>query len=380
MIARPSVAAARRVVLKLGTRVITHDDGSLALGRIVGIVETAARLRRAGREVLIVSSGAVGLGRDALGLDGDLLLADRQACAAVGQTRLMQLYSDAFSTLGLTTGQLLLTQSDFDDRLRYLNLRSTLEAVLSHGAVPVINENDAIATDELAYVGDKDRPVFGDNDRLSALVASKLDADLLVLLTDVAGVFDRDPRVFPEAVHLKTVAADAELNLTGSRSGAGTGGMITKLDAARLAAASGCEAIICSGRDPAALTAVLDGRSTGTWFPAAPTSPDARRRWIAYAAAPRGVLHIDDGAVRAVTERGASLLAVGVRRIEGGFEAGDVVEMRGPTGALVARGIVWCGADAARRWVAGDAPDHARNHHALVHRNHMAVRAERSSQ
>ena len=148
MIARPSVAAARRVVLKLGTRVITHDDGSLALGRIVGIVETAARLRRAGREVLIVSSGAVGLGRDALGLDGDLLLADRQACAAVGQTRLMQLYSDAFSTLGLTTGQLLLTQSDFDDRLRYLNLRSTLEAVLSHGAVPVINENDVFPGSE----------------------------------------------------------------------------------------------------------------------------------------------------------------------------------------------------------------------------------------
>ncbi|MCO4772041.1 MAG: glutamate 5-kinase [Deltaproteobacteria bacterium] len=374
---RQRITDARRVVLKLGTRVITHDDGGLALGRLFGLIETAAALRKEGREVLIVSSGAVGLGRESLGLAGELMLADRQACAAVGQTRLMQLYSDGFSRLGLVAGQLLLTQSDFDHRVRYLNLRSTLEAMLAHGAVPIINENDAVATEELAFVGHRDRPVFGDNDQLSALVASKLDADLLVLLTDVAGVYDRDPRRHKDAKLLDTITTDGAAEAGPSASGVGRGGMTTKLSAARTASLSGCDAVICSGRHPDALPDVLAGRPAGTFFPAAESSHDARKRWIAFAAAPRGVLHLDDGAVRAVRDRGASLLAVGVERIDGDFESGDIVEMRDSGGVLIARGMVWCDAGAARRWVAGDPPDHARNHHALVHRNHMAVRDDR---
>lgn len=374
MTARPQVAAARRVVVKLGTRVITHDDGSLALGRLFGVVEAAARLRKAGVEVLVVSSGAVGLGREALGLDGDLLLADRQACAAVGQSRLMQLWSDGFGRYGLVAAQLLLTQSDFDDRVRYLNLRSTLEALLGREAVPIINENDAVATDELAFALDGGRPVFGDNDQLSALVANKLDADLLVLLTDVEGVYDRDPRTHADAVLLHTMEDSEAVAAGPSASGAGRGGMGTKLSAARSAAQAGCHAIIASGRRPGTLEAVLGGEAVGTWFPAEPSSQDARRRWIALAAAPRGVLHLDAGAVRAIRDRGASLLAVGVSRVEGDFDAGDVVELRDPDGDAVGRGMVWCDADAARRWVDGEAPEHARNHHALVHRDLLAVR------
>ena len=374
MSARLAVAAARRVVVKLGTRVVTHDDGTLAMGRLYGVIEEATRLRKAGVEVLVVSSGAVGLGREALGLDGDLRLADRQACAAVGQSRLMQLWSDGFGRYGLVAAQLLLTQADFDDRVRYLNLRSTLEALVGRGAIPIINENDAVATDELAFAMEGGRPVFGDNDQLSALVASKLDADLLVLLTDVEGVYDRDPRAHEDAVLLRTVAAEEEVAAGPSASGAGRGGMGTKLAAARSAAESGCHAIIASGRTAGTLEAALAGETVGTWFPAVESSQDARRRWIALAAAPRGILHLDEGAVRAIRDRGASLLAVGVHRVKGSFDAGDVVELRGPEGASLGRGMVWCDADAARRWVAGEAPEHARNHHALVHRDLLAVR------
>jgi glutamate 5-kinase len=372
---RPEVAAASRVVLKLGTRVLTHDDGSLALARLFAVVEAAARLIRSGREVLLVSSGAVGLGMDALGLKGTTELAERQACAAVGQTRLMQLYSDGFSRLGLQCGQVLLTQSDFDDRLRYLNLRSTLEALLQVSAVPIINENDAVATDELAFAGG---PVFGDNDRLSALVASKLGADLLVLLTDVPGVFDKDPRTHDDAELVRCVGAGAlDAVVGGSISGGGRGGMRSKVEAARIAARAGCQVVIASGRTPGALDQVLDGQDSGTWFQATGGEGlGARRRWIAWATAPKGVLHLDPGAVKALRERGASLLAAGVARIEGQFDDGDVVEFRDPAGELVGRGMVWCDADAARRWCAGERPDRARNHHALVHRNHLALYTE----
>lgn len=374
---RAPVAAARRVVIKLGTRVLTHDDGSLALSRLFAVVEEAARAVRGGREVLLVSSGAVGLGMDALGLAGSTELADRQACAAVGQSRLMQLYSDGFSRLRLTCGQMLLTQSDFDDRLRYLNLRSTLEALLQHSAIPIINENDAVATDELAFAQGSGRVVFGDNDRLSALVASKLDADLLVLLTDVPGVFDRDPRVHDDAALISTVSRALEAEVGGSVSGAGRGGMRSKVEAARIAAGAGCQVVIASGREPGALGRVLAGGSEGTWFEAAAsTGLGARRRWIAFATAPRGTLTLDAGAVRALVERGASLLAAGVQDVQGTFEAGDVVELKSSDGAVVGRGLVWCGADAARLWCAGTPPEGARNHHALVHRNHLALLTE----
>lgn len=374
MTQRAAIASARRVVLKLGTRVLTHDHGGLALARLFGVVELAAGLLAAGREPLIVSSGAVGLGRDALGLVGERLsLADRQACAAVGQSRLMALYDAGFSRLGLVTGQVLLTQGDFDDRERYLNLRSTLMAMLGRGVVPVINENDAVSTEELALLEGSSRQVFGDNDKLAALVAAKLDADLLVLLTDVDGVYDRDPSL-PGASLIREVTDPASLSVSagGSRSGAGRGGMRSKVEAAALAAGTGCEVVIASGRAPGALEAVLDGAPLGTWFHARP-GMGARRRWIAHAAAARGALHLDVGAVTALQRRGASLLAAGVSRVEGDFRRGDVVELYGPDGARIGRGIVHCDAGEARRWSGGQPPAGARNHDALVHRDHLAL-------
>lgn len=372
---RPEVAAARRIVLKLGTRVVTHDGGELALSRLFEVVEVAAALRRAGREVLLVSSGAVGLGRDALGLaETPSELVERQACAAVGQSRLMALYEQGFGRLGLTCAQVLLTESDFDNRDHYLNLRGALARLLGHGAVPVINENDVIATDELAFVEGESRPVFSDNDRLSALVATKLGADLLVLLTDVPGLYDRDPRLHSDAQLIDRVTSREleRIEAGESRSGAGRGGMRSKARAATIAARSGCHAVIASGRLPGAVAQAVAGEAVGTWFPAQP-SLSARQRWIAFATAARGVLHLDAGAVEALRTRGASLLAAGVRDVAGDFHRGDVVELRGPGGELVGRGLPHCDAEAARRWCRGERPAGARNHHALVHRNQLVL-------
>jgi len=374
-VARPPVARADRVVVKLGTRVLTHDDGRLALARLFAVVEAAADLRRAGKEVLIVSSGAVGLGREALGFaETPDELEERQACAAVGQTRLMGLYQEGFTRLGLVCGQALLTQGDFDDRERYLSLRSTLNTLLRRGVVPIINENDAVSTEELIFVRQGRNRIFGDNDKLSALVAAELDADLLVLLTDVGGLYDKNPHHHPDA---RLVARVDDLDhlhvvVSGPGSEASRGGMRSKIEAARVAARGGCHAVIASGRDTTVLPRVLAGEEEGTWFPAQ-QGLDARRRWIAFAVAPRGVLHLDAGAVAAVRSRGVSLLAAGVDRVEGRFRRGDVVDLRGPDGALIGRGMVNWDADTARAWCRGLPPDDIKNRDSLVHRRHLVL-------
>lgn len=374
---RPAVAAARRVVIKLGTRVITDDAGQLALSRLFEVVEVASAAAAGGTEVLLVSSGAVGLGRDALRLaQTPTQLADRQACAAVGQVRLMEMYQSGFSRLGRTCAQVLLTEGDLDDRLRYLNLRSTLMALLRHGVVPVLNENDAVSTEELAWDESRSRPVFGDNDRLSALVATKLTADLLVLLTDVPGLYEADPRSTPNAARVAHVTPDGEglpTDLSAAPgSDGGRGGMRSKVEAARVAARAGCQAVIASGREPGALAGVLRGERIGTWFEAT-TGLSARDRWIAFAAAPRGELRVDAGAARALQDRGASLLAVGVLDVRGSFVPGDLVEITDRAGAVVARGLVQVDAATARRWASGEPPQGVRNHDALVHRDHLVL-------
>ena len=379
--ARPGPALAQRVALKVGTRVLTHDDGSLATERLKALVSTAAQAVREGREVFIISSGAVGLGREALKMGGEPSdLTERQACAAVGQRRLMGLYQQSFAEEGLLCAQVLLTEADFDDRLRYLHLRGTLAALLRRGCVPIINENDVVSGAELAYVEGLARPIFSDNARLAALVASKLDADLLVLLTDVDGIYERDPALHPDAALLSRVDADEEeqvSSLAGGAGPAGRGGMRSKVRAAAIAARSGADAVIASGRDPEALPALLSGHDIGSWFPARGGLP-ARLRWIAFAAAARGSLLLDSGAVQALRAQGASLLAVGVAEVTGDFLAGDVVELKGPTGAIIGRGLVHCSAEQARRWCAGERPQGLRNHHALVHRD-LLVLHERDS-
>ncbi len=373
--ARPPIVAAKRTVIKVGTRVLTNPDGRLSLPRLFRVVEAAATLRANGREVLLVSSGAVGLGLNALGLDATpTTLAERQACAAVGQSRLMGLYQDGFHQLGGACAQVLLTQGDFEDRVRYLNLRRALTTLLARGVVPVINENDVVSTDELEVGATGDRAVFGDNDLLSALVATKLGADLLVVLTDVGGVFDRDPRTRDDAKLVDRVDAADTLDelAVGGGSQAGRGGMRSKVRAASMAARAGCHVVIASGIDPEALTGLLAGAEVGTWFPAR-GALSARRRWIAFATRTNGTLHLDAGAVKALIGRGASLLAAGVTAVEGDFHEGEVVEIKGPGGEAIGRGLIEVDGAAARAWIEGSAPVGVRNRDALVHRDSLVL-------
>lgn len=371
--ARQALRSAKRIVVKVGTRVLTHPEGGIALSRLCAVVEDIARMRAAGGEVILVSSGAVGLGRRALGYTTTpSAIGVRQALAAIGQSRLMALYGDAFGQNDITTAQVLLTEDDFHERNRYLNLRRTLATLLEHRVVPIINENDVVSVQELAVHESHGKPVFGDNDRLSALVASEIGCDLLVLLTDVGGLYDSDPRSNPHANRISRVDDLEAVNASigGSVSGVGRGGMRTKVDAALVAARSGCHAVIASGLNVGTLARVVAGEDEGTWFPRE-TPLSAKHRWIAFATRSSGTLRLDAGAVSALVERGASLLAAGITGFDGEFDAGAVVELRGPSGALVGRGISEVDAVWLQQWLAGDRTGEKK--HLVVHRNELVI-------
>jgi glutamate 5-kinase len=261
---------ARRIVLKVGTNVVMRDDGQLALSRLYGIAESVARLRQQGRDVLMVSSGAVGLGMERIGLTTRPTDLSRiQACAAIGQSRLMAIYDDAFDKLGHRTAQVLLTEDDFRDAERYSNLRSTLASLLAMGVIPVINENDTVSTVELDHptnLPDRER-VFGDNDKLSALVMTHVDADLLLLLSDVDGLYNGDPAGDKaELISQVPVIDDQVRSFAQGRNGRGRGGMASKLEAARIATDAGGFAVIANGRLPNVIERVCDGEVVGTLF------------------------------------------------------------------------------------------------------------------
>ena len=267
---RHRVAQARRVVIKVGTNVVMRDDGRLALSRVYGIAESVARLRQQGKDVLLVSSGAVGLGMERIGLaDRPTELSRIQACAAIGQSRLMAIYDDAFDKLGYRTAQVLLTEDDFRDPERYGNLRSTLASLLAMGVIPVINENDTVSTVELDHPTDsfgRER-VFGDNDKLSALVMTHIDADLLLLLSDVDGLYNGDPTEnATELISQVSVIDEAVLNFAQGKNGRGRGGMTTKLEAARIATEAKGVVVIANGRLPNVIERVCEGEALGTLF------------------------------------------------------------------------------------------------------------------
>jgi glutamate 5-kinase len=275
--ARQRAAAARRIVIKLGSNVIIRDDGAPAVGLIHGLVESAINLRREGREVIFVSSGAIALGVRRLGMsESPIGLAMKQACAAVGQSQLMSLYDSGFQHFDVATAQILLTEDDFVDAVRYSNLRATLEALLTMGIVPVINENDTVSTIELESPGDRSTPrqsdragdrMFGDNDKLSALVMTKVDADLLILLSDVGGLYTEHP-ADPGAELIAEVNAITPdlIAVAGSANGRGRGGMLTKVEAARIVMDAGKVAVIASGRIPGVVERVCAGEDAGTVF------------------------------------------------------------------------------------------------------------------
>ena len=325
----------RRVVVKVGSSGLRAPDGGLA-GDVVGVlVDAVAALRTEGTEVVLVSSGAVAAGLAPLGLrQRPTDLAQLQAAASVGQGLLVHAYQDRFARHGLACGQVLLTPGDVVDRARYLNARHTFDTLLSLGAVPLVNENDTVVTDELR---------FGDNDRLAALVASMLGAQLLLLLSDVEGLLDGDPRTTPDLPVIGRVddlGALSTHHFGPSASGLGSGGMASKLEAARIATFSAVHVVVAAALRPGVVLAAVHGEEVGTWFPPATRRPDSRKLWIAFAQQPQGVIDIDAGAVRALVERGSSLLAAGVVDVRGAFTAGDAVDVAGPDGRVVARGLV----------------------------------------
>jgi glutamate 5-kinase len=375
----------KRVVIKLGTAVLMRDEGGVALSRFYSFVESIAALKRHGREPILVSSGAIGLGAEQLRLQRKpQLLALKQACAAIGQGRLMSLYSDAFERLDITTAQLLLTEEDFSNRRRYLNLRSTITKLLELGALPIINENDPVSTAEIESI-DASQYVkvnFGDNDKLSALVASKIEADLLVLLTDVEGLFTANPaessdaQLIPLVEEITTETENLANGREGRQSRLGRGGMKTKIEAARIATHSGCATIIASGKLPSVIDRVFAGEEIGTLF-LPKSSLQGKRKWIAFATTVKSALVVNDGARRALMESKASLLPAGVIEVRGEFERGDAVSILDEQEREFARGIVNYSGDEARR-ITGKRSDKIdelvenRNYDALITRDNIA--------
>jgi glutamate 5-kinase len=329
----PSLKDFRRIVVKVGSSLLVDSQaGKLHESWLASLAEDIAALHRDKRDVLVVSSGAIALGRAVLKLPkGPLKLEDSQAAAAVGQIALARTWAEALSRHRITAGQVLVTLGDTEERRRYLNARSTIEKLLEWRAVPVINENDTVATNEIRY---------GDNDRLAARVATMASADLLVLLSDVDGLYDAPPGANAAAKHLPQVAVitpqiEAMAGAAGSE--LSRGGMQTKIEAAKIATSAGTHMIIASGHIDHPLRAIADGARC-TWFltPANPVT--ARKKWIAGSLEPKGTLTIDAGAVAAL-RRGKSLLPAGVVRIDGGFARGDAVIIRGPDGAEIGRGL-----------------------------------------
>ncbi|MGZ6076723.1 MAG: glutamate 5-kinase [Myxococcaceae bacterium] len=377
---RPLLGDARRIVVKLGTQVVTHDGRSLALGRLMSLVEEMALLRQEGRQLLLVSSGAVALGMKQLGLEErPRSLGLRQACAAVGQGHLVALYTSAFAQFGVTAAQVLLTESDLGDRDRALCVRTTLMRLLELRAVPVLNENDSVSIRELVEHRRTQgtatgAPAFGDNDGLSARVAVGVDADLLVLLTDVDGLYTADPRTDPDAQRIDVL--DAETPRLAGVSAGGTGGMTSKLEAARLASRGGVSVVIASGATPNVLRRLLSDEPLGTCVP--PAERRAVRRQRIALAPHAGALVANDGALSALEGGRASLLPIGVLDVEGDFREGDVVEIRDGSGRVRGRGLVNYDARACRALLGRHSEDIEdvlgwRGYDALVTRDNLVL-------
>ncbi len=340
---RDRLSAARRVVVKIGSALIVdHETGQMRQTWLQSLAADVAARRAAGQEVLIVSSGAIAVGRRHLKLSqSDLRLEEKQAAAATGQIRLAHAFQEALLPHGVTVAQILLTLDDTEERRRHLNARATLQQLLDLQALPVINENDTVATSEIR---------FGDNDRLAARVAVMIGADALILLSDIDGLYDADPRACETARHISEIEAvtpDIEAMAGAAATGYASGGMVTKLQAAKIALAGGCHMAITDGRVERPLQALADG-ARSSWFLANATPRTARKRWIAGSLKPKGVLTLDNGACRAL-QNGRSLLPAGISKVAGRFERGDLVMICNGDGAELGRGLsAYSSADATR--------------------------------
>jgi len=344
MFDRTQLQAARRIVVKVGTSTLTHPNGKLNYSRIEGLVRELADAVNAGKQILLVSSGAVGAGMDRLGWkEKPKTIPEKQAAAAVGQGILMHTYEKLFAEYGQVVAQVLLTREDSVNRRRYANSRNTLLTLLNIGVIPIINENDAVSIDELK---------IGDNDTLSANVAAIVDADVLIILSDVDGVYSANPQTDPQArllPEISEVTPEVEAMCGGAGTMRGTGGMLTKMAAARMAMNSGIVMVIASGGRDGAVQSILAGKPIGTLFPPRQNRLQFRKRWLAFGARIKGRLKVDKGCAQALLSNGSSLLAAGVKEVEGNFEQGSTVSILNPEGWEIARGLVNYSTDDVRK-------------------------------
>ena len=363
----------QRLVLKLGTSVLTAGSPQINRARLLELVRQCARLHAAGVDVVVVTSAAIAAGRESLGFRQlSQAMPVKQMLAAVGQVRLMQHYEQLFGIYDIVVGQVLLTRADLNNRSRYLNARDTLQALLAERIVPVINENDAVATDEIK---------LGDNDTLSALVSNLVEADLLLILTDQPGLYTADPRTDPSAELIRevtTIDDDLRARAGGSRSGLGTGGMSTKLAAADLARRGGAEVVIAAGGVEDVVLRVSRGERIGTRFTPLADKLESRKRWLLGGLVPAGRITVDAGAAAALATQGRSLLPVGVTRVEGQFERGDTVRICNAAGQEIARGLTRYGAESLERIKGRRSEDIAailgyENSAEVVHRDDLVV-------
>ena len=337
----PEEGSYQRLVIKLGTNLLTGDSNHLDMEVMSSLAAQIARLHQQGKELVLVSSGAIASGRHALGLTKAMTskrpdVPFRQVLAAVGQSRLMHTYEQLFAKHNITVAQALLTKADLSDRAGYLNARNTLLTLIELQVLGIINENDVVATDEIQEAR------FGDNDNLSAMVANLIDADVLMMLTDTEGLYTADPRLHPEAQLISRVEhidEAIEKLAGGSSTERGTGGMTTKIEAARLATASGVTVVMASGREPDVVLRLAQGEALGTLFPPTTSKMESRKRWLLSGLASRGKLAVDAGAARALKEQHRSLLPAGIKWVEGHFGRGDSVEIYDLRGERIACGI-----------------------------------------
>lgn len=370
----------KRIVIKLGTNVLRGDDGHVSLPRVFSFIEDISNLVHSGKEVIVITSGAVGLGKKRLGLDSTEGTALKQACAAIGQSKLMSIYESGFDTYGLVAAQILLTEDDFSIRTRYLSLRTTLNKLLELRVIPIINQNDTVSTIDIAPRYTKMQVCFSDNDKLSALVASELDADLLIILSDVNGLYDQNPKNNPNAKIIREVPelTDEICALGTDASEGGRGGMRTKLEAARLVTRFGGKVLIANGKVPFIIKKIFNGEDYGTMFLPQTEGLSDKKRWIGYATNIIGKIIVNNGAKKALIKETKSLLPIGVVGVVNEFNKGDVVSILDESGAEFARGIVnYSSADCEK--VVGSHSDNIldilgfKNYDAIITRDNITI-------
>ena len=362
----------KRIVIKLGTNVLRNEDGEVAISRIYSFIEDMAKLVKQGKEVILVTSGAVGLGKKKLNLDSTAEDGVKQACAAIGQSRLMSFYENGFGIYDIPIAQILLTEDDFSLRYRYLSLRTTLNKILEFGVVPIINQNDTVSTIKMNAMLAGMKVCFSDNDKLSALVASELDADLLIILSDIEGLYDSNPKENPDAKLIPVVenVTDEIMSLGSDASEGGRGGMKTKLEAAKLVTRFGGRVLIANGKIPYVINKIFNKEEIGTIFlPTKENLPD-KKRWIGYATNIRGQLIVNEGAKKAVLEQCSSLLPIGIINVINDFRQGEVVSICDENNVEFARGMVNYSSEECRKIVGA----HSNNiENILGYKNYDAV-------